>query len=723
MPSGEALRLEPGEEGIARLVFDRPGGAANVLSRAVLEVLDALLGEVERLAGEGRVRALVVRGARPGSFVAGVELREMQEVADAAEAAAAARWGQRVLRRLEELPVPTVAAIDGACLGAGAEIALACGYRLASGAPHTRVGFPEVQLGIIPALGGTVRLPRLIGVRAALELILSGKRVDAPEAHRLGLVDAVFPPAEFEEGVLRFARERVRRGRVRTGARRGVGKRLLEDTAPGRRLLFARLRRELAAAPGSPAAPQRALQTVADGLALPLERAFEREAEALGELIVTREARGLLHDSRLRQAARRSSPPAAGAPEVERAAVLGAGRTGAGVAHLLARGGVPVRLRELRHATLVNGLRYVQALFRAELERGALTRREMEDRAALISGTLGFGGFGTADLVVEAVGDDPETRRAALREVEEHVREECVLATTGAGLPLAALQDALERPERLVGMRFFHPVGRVPLVEVVRGPRTSEAALAAAHALARRLGKVPLEVRDGPGFLVDRVLLAYLHEALRLLEEGVEVARVDRVMEEFGMPQGPLRLADELGLERLARSSRLVAAGLGERFSPPALLEALVREGRGGREWGVGLYEYGPGKEPRPDRRLRELLPDPEREVLPEEMRSRMILAMVNEAARALEEGVVESAVEVDLGVTLAAGFPPFRGGLLYHADRMGVAEVVHALEEHAERLGARFTPAPLLRRLGAERRGLYGAAPASGQGEGGVLR
>jgi 3-hydroxyacyl-CoA dehydrogenase/enoyl-CoA hydratase/3-hydroxybutyryl-CoA epimerase len=727
----EALRLEPGEGGIARLVFGRPGSPVNLLSPSLLEHLDTLLAEVERLAAAGEARALLVRSARPGSFIAGMDLREVQEATDPAAATATARRGQRVFRRLEELPLPTLTALDGVCLGAGAELALACGYRLASDTPQTRIGFPEVQLGILPALGGTVRLPRLVGVRTALDLILTGRRVQAREAHRLGLVDAVFPPADFEEAVLRFARERAERGRLRAAARRGVGRRLLEDTAPGRRLLFARTARALGpVGPGRSAAAHRALETVADGLALPLERAFEREAEALGELIVSREAKALLHDFRLRRAARSHAPaPGIEPPAVERVAVLGAGRMGAGVAHLLATHGVPVRVRELQHGALVNGLRYAQALFRAEAERGTLSRREMEERTVLVSATLGFGGFGTVDLVLEAAGEDPETRRRALGEVEEHVREECILASTGAAVTIVRLQEAVEHPARVVGMHFFHPVGRVPLVEVVHAERTSERAVAAVEALARRVGKVPLVVRDGPGFLVNRVLFPLLHEAFRLLEEGAAVERVDGAMVEFGMRTGPLRTLDELGLEWVARVSRLLEEGLGARFRPPPALDAVLRAGLRGREWGGGLYHYEKGKPARPNREARDALREAARPreegPLAEEMRSRMILAMVNEAARALEEGIVRTAAEVDLGVTLAAGFPPFRGGLLYHADRLGIPEVVGTLEELAERFGPRFSPAPLLHRLAGEGGTLYDVrgGGASGQRPGEVLQ
>jgi 3-hydroxyacyl-CoA dehydrogenase/enoyl-CoA hydratase/3-hydroxybutyryl-CoA epimerase len=711
-----ALRLEL-EEDVASLVFDRPGSRANFLSHAGLETLDACLAEAGRLAGEGRLRALVLRSARPGVFVAGVDLDELRSVRDAAEGAAHARRGQAVLRRLEQLAVPTFAAVDGACLGAGAELALACSYRLASASPRTRIGFPEVRLGLVPALGGTVRLPRLIGVRDALGLIVTGSSVDAREAERLGLVDAVLPAEDFGAAVRRFVAERLLRGRQRTGARRGVARRLVEDTAPGRRVVFARMRRELArAGAGSPAA-RRALEVVADGLALPLDRAFEREAEALGELLASREARGLLHAFALRQAAR-GEDAAEAAAGIQRAAVLGAGRTGTGVAYLLAAAGIPVRLRETRHAALLAGLERLRALFREGVRQDRLPAAEAEERMPAVVGTLGFGGFGTVDVVLEAVPDDEERRRAVLREAEEHVRGGCLLVTTGAAARVSRVQEGCARPEQVVGMRFAAPVAWGSLVEVVRGDATSDAAAAAAAALARRLGRTPLPVRDSPGFLVGRLQLRLVDEALRLVEEGAAVARVDGAMTAFGMAMGPLRLADELGIARVARLSRFLAAELGERMRPTPLLAALAGRKRGRGAGGFALFRHGRDGTARLSPEAAEALRGVARpgggEFAPAEMSSRMLLALVNEAAHALEEGVVATAAEVDLATLLGLGFPATEGGLLFYADRMGIAAVHAGLEELARHTGGRFRPAPLVQRLAGEGRGFHEAAEAA---------
>lgn len=673
----DGLWLEAGTDGMAALVFDQPGSRVNLLSRPVLDRLDLLLDEVSARAAAGTLRALVVRSDKAGSFNAGIDLREVWEAEDSAEAAAYARRGQRLFRRLENLPLPTISVIDGGCLGAGLELALACGYRLASASPRTLLAFPEVQLGIIPAFGGTVRLPRLIGTRTALELIVSGRTIHAPEAHRLGIVDAVFAEDDLAEGVIRFAGDRLRQGRLRRGSRRGIRGRLLEDTAPGRRVVFARMEREIRGFHlGRAEAARRALEVIADGLALPLEQAFEREAQALGELIVTREAKGLLHDHRLRRAARVLAPAGRSASTPTLVAVLGAGPTGAGIAHLLARSGISVRLREIAHPPLRAGLQYIQALFARDVALAIFPRSGLQARAAEISGTLGFGGFGMVEMVVDATPETLEGKSAILQEVEEHVRDDCVLATCSGRILLSELAGGLRSPSRLVGLNFFHPAARNGLVEVVRGSATGPAAIAAACALARRTGKTPLVVADTPGFLVTRVVTAYIAEARQLLAEGATALGTDAEMQEFGMSVGPFRLARDLGLPAISND-------------PPAS-------------------------------RTRTESPSEA------EVRSRMLLVMLNEAARALADGVVATAAEVDLAVTLVLGFPTFRGGLLYHVDRMGISNAVRTLEGFAESLGGdRFIPAPLLLTLAAEGSRFYDLLPweaASGQRPGEML-
>jgi 3-hydroxyacyl-CoA dehydrogenase/enoyl-CoA hydratase/3-hydroxybutyryl-CoA epimerase len=705
-----------GEGGIATLLFERPG-APNVVGTALLERLDTLLTEVEAGVAAGAVRALVLRSARPGVFLAGADLAEVRAVTTAAQGTAKATRGQQVLRRLERLDIPTFAAVSGTCLGAGLEVALACSYRLGSAAPETRLGLPEVRFGLLPALGGTVRLPRLVGLRAALELVVSGRAVDAGEARALGLLDEVYPAARFGEGVAAFVEERLRRGRRRTGARRGVGMRLVEDTAPGRRVVFRQFRAHAAREAGGNPAPLRAVEVVADAAALPLDQAFAREAAAFGELVVTPESRGFLHAAGLRRVAR-PAPGVAAPSAPERAVVLGGGAPGGMIAYRLAAAGVQVRLRDPHRSAVAEGLRLAREGLARDVAGRALSSGQAAERAALLSGAPGFGGFGTAEVLLEALAGGEQAKRAALREAEEHLDPRCVLAATSLALPVERLAEALEHPGRMAGLRLFPSPAAPRLAEVVRAPGSAPATVAALHALARRLGVPAVVAADTPGALLFRLAVVYVDEAVRLLEEGATVGEVDGAMEEFGMAPGPLRLADQAGVPALGRAAVAVSDAFPGRVRPPAALEVMMRREFLGAWEGRGFYRYATGGRARPDSTVVEALraaaapgeARPPKSARPsaEALRERMLLVLVNEAAHALDDGVVSTAAEVDFAVQHALGFPPSRGGLLYHAGQQGLARVAARLEELAAAHGERFSPAPRVRRLADEGAGFY---------------
>lgn len=693
--------LELREGGIARLALGDPGEGSALLGTASLEALEALLDRLGPLVEAREVRAVVVCGERPGAFVAGSDVDELRDLRDAGEATRRALAGQRALRRLEELPVPTVAAIDGACLEAGLELALACSYRLASDSSRTRLGLPQVRLGLMPAFGGTVRLPRLIGIQAALDLILPGRVVDADEALRLGLVDRVLPARRFLEEAEAFAAERVERGRIRTGARRPVPRRLLEDTAPGRRLVFARAARALAprkeGAP--PPAAERALRAVSEGVGLPLERAFLREAELAGELMVSAPARALLHASGVLRRARR--PTALSEPRpVERVGVLGAGSVGTELAALLTSADLPVLLKDRRRDALLRGVRHVSALLaRGEGEAAG----EGPPRGELVASASGFGGFGTLDLVVAAVGASAEAAEEALREAEEHVRRDCVLASASLAASPGRLQRALEHPDRGIGLRFARPADLFPLLEIVPGEATGRAAIDACLDLARRLRRVPVVVPDRPDTPGNRLLGILFAEALRLVEEGAAVGDVDGVAEGFGLPLGPFRRMDAMGVERCVGLLRLLAGASGERMAPSPVVERLTGEP-------LLFYRYRGGLPRRPNAGLPRGVGGGGAEHAGA-IGSRLLLSLVNEAARVLEEQPSLGPGEVDAVALAGLGFPRRRGGPLYHADRIGAEVVVERLREHAERFGERFEPAPLLRERAENGGSFHGAA------------
>ncbi|HEX7052266.1 MAG TPA: 3-hydroxyacyl-CoA dehydrogenase NAD-binding domain-containing protein [Longimicrobiales bacterium] len=707
-----ALTLDIDGDGVAWFIFDRPESRVNLLTSAVMARLDGLIAESEEHARTGRVKALIIRSGKPGTFIAGADVAEIAAVADAAEAEAAAREGQAIFRRLERLPIPSLAVIDGPCLGGGTELALACTYRLASDRPETRIGFLEVRIGIIPGFGGTTRLPRLIGPRAALELIVSGRAIPAQKAARIGLVDECVPHDLLEERARRFAWERIDRGLMRPRRRRGFAVRLLEDTAPGRRILFAQARkRVLRETRGHYPAPLVAIDTVRETLPLPLDEAFAREARAVGTLAASPVCKNLIHVFFLMQGAKRADVPAE-PRSVERVAVVGAGVMGGGIAQLLAYRDIPVRLKDIRPDAIAHGLRHAREVFDRAVRKRRLDRREAERRMERIAPTLDYSGFGTADLVIEAVVERMDVKKQVLREVEAEIPADAILTSNTSTLSITEMQHALERPEAFCGMHFFNPVHRMPLVEVVRGAATADATIATVFALARRLEKTPVIVNDGPGFLVNRLLAPYLNEAGWLLSEGASIEAVDDVLLDFGMPMGPFRLLDEVGLDISRHAAGVLYEAFGDRMQPAPALLKLGETARLGRKGGLGFYRYEGEKATEPDPEIYAALGDTvpaERRAIPaERIRERTILVMINEAARALEDGIVDDPGAVDLALITGIGFPPFRGGLLRYADTIGLAAIADRLEAFERDLGPRFQPAPLLREYAAAGRGFY---------------
>lgn len=717
--------LDVQEGGIARLRFDDPERRANILSESVMRRLASLLEEVREGSGSGRIQGLLVFSGKSDGFIAGADVDAIARVEGPEEGAEAARLGQAIYRELEELGIPTVAAIQGACVGGGLELALACRYRVASDHPKTRLGLPEVQLGILPAWGGTTRLPRLVGLQDALDLLLTGRLVDPNRARRMGLVDAVLPAPIFLQAATDFLLHRVEGRATPPRRKRPLGRRLLEDTAPGRRIVLAKARSSvLERTGGHYPAPLRILEVVRASLGAPLERALAVEAEAAGELIASPASRSLIHVFHLREAARKGEgvPGLDEAPEVRRMGVVGAGVMGGGVAHLMADRGVEVRVKDIRHDAVGSALHHARELFRRGVERRRLTRLEADQRMERISGGVDYAGFGQLDLVVEAVVERMEVKRAVLREVEERVPRHCILATNTSTLRVDGMAEVLERPENFVGMHFFNPVDRMPLVEVIRGSRSSEAAVATVYRLAVRTGKVPVVVGDGPGFLVNRILGPYLNEAGHLLAEGGTVEEIDNAARTFGMPMGPLRLMDEVGIDVVRHAGEVLHEAFGARLEPAAPLLALRGTDRLGRKGGVGFYRYEKGKEAGVDPGIYEVLgpsvPPLRTPLDPREIRARLVLAMANEAARILEDGIVSRAADVDLGMIMGTGFPPFRGGLLRYIDALHPRTVVDRLQDYAARLGERFRPARLLRELAEEDGRFYDRFPLRmGQG------
>ena len=714
-PNGLNPALSVDDDGVGRITFDDPDRKVNILTEAVMARLATLVNESSVLAKHGQLKALLFQSGKSG-FIAGADVAAIEAVEDPVEGAEAARMGQTVFRAIERLGLPTVAVIHGVCLGGGTELSLACRHRIASDSPKTTVGLPEVMLGILPAWGGTTRLPRLVGLQAALDMMLTGRPVSAAKAKRIGLVDAVFPADLLDAKATAFAVAQADGLRKGGRARRTLFKRLMDDTVPGRRIvLFMAKKRVLSQTGGHYPAPLKILDVLGRSLGRPLSRALEIEAKAAGELIVTTVSKNLIHVFNLREAARkgtgvRSASVSPG--RIEYLGVLGAGVMGGGIAQLAAHRGIHVRMKDINHEAIASGLQHARALFDKLVKRKKLRRREADQSMALVSGGLDYEGFGRLDLVVEAIVEKMDVKRIALRETEDAVRRECILATNTSSLAVDEMSTALSRPESFAGMHFFNPVHRMPLVEVVRGARTSDEAVATVYALALALGKVPVVTADGPGFLVNRILGPYMNEAGFLLADGASVEAVDRAAKDFGMPMGPLRLVDEVGIDISRHAGQSLYEGLGKRLEPSGPLVALADSGRFGKKGGLGFYRYDEGQQKEVDQDIYSVLAPsvPTERVTMEvrEIQSRLVLAMLNEAARALEAGIVSRASDVDLAMIMGTGFPPFRGGLLRFADTIHARTVIARLEDLESRHGPRFAPADLIRRLARDDSSFY---------------
>jgi 3-hydroxyacyl-CoA dehydrogenase/enoyl-CoA hydratase/3-hydroxybutyryl-CoA epimerase len=701
--------VERDPEGAVSLILDVPGRSVNVLNRQVMADLDAALDSV----AASKAPLLVIRSGKKSGFIAGADLQEFLGIQDAAGAEAVSANGQKMFAKLAALPMPTIAAISGACLGGGFELALACDYRLVFDKPSTQLGLPEVELGLLPAWGGTQRLPRLIGLERALRMILDRKRLNASEAFRWGLADALAANEnELREQFACLAARAVGEGKRRLNRLplRTWRQRLLESNPLGRRVLFKATERFMRRrVPDDMPAPFEALEAIRTGIHDGMTAGLAYECSAAGRLAVSTACRNLIglffqtqKSDKLPEQLHGAAPT-----EVRRVGVVGAGTMGAGIAQLAAIKGCKVVVQDVSQAALDAGLERIEGLFRKAVERRLLTEPESVERLAAIQGTLKWDGFDNVDVVVEAALENLDAKKVVFRELETRTRPDTVLATNTSSLPVERLQEGLKHPERVAGMHFFNPVHKMPLVEVARTPTSSIASLATLMQWAGNLGKTPVLVRDSPGFAVNRVLTPYLNEAVILVTEGLTIEQVDRVMKRFGMPMGPLELLDQIGLDIAAHVAQTMQPVLAGRFETNVAFEKMRSAGLLGRKSGRGFYLHG-GKKPKVNPQAQELLRSVKSVTLSQalpaaarvtEGRERMVLLMVNEAALGLSEQLTASAEAFNLAMVLGAGWAPHRGGPLRYADDRGLADIVQSLTALAARHGRRFEPCSELKR------------------------
>jgi 3-hydroxyacyl-CoA dehydrogenase/enoyl-CoA hydratase/3-hydroxybutyryl-CoA epimerase len=702
------FHLEVGADRLATLTFDSPDKKLNVFTRTALQELERVL---EELAGRKDIGCLILLSGKPAGFIAGADVEEIARVADPVEAEAGSRVGHRLFAAWEALPFPTVAAIRGVCLGGGLEISLASTFRVASDRPDTRMGLPEVQLGILPGWGGSTRLPRLIGIAEALDLILTGRTVDGRKALKLGLVDALLPDVRFLDEVRNFALAHVDDKR-RADAEVDFKEMLLEKNPVGRKILFDQARKKtLEQSRGHYPAPLRAIEVVRVGIEQGVKAGFDAEARAVAELATSKISKNLVHVFRLTENAKKETGlPGAEPRKVKSTAVLGAGIMGGGIAQLIAdKTDLPVRMKDVRAEALANGMMHAAELFDKQVKRRRLSVPESKRKMALLLPTLDFSGFARADLVIEAIVENLGVKQDVFAETAKHVRADTILASNTSSLSIAGIGAKTPERGRVVGMHFFNPVGKMPLVEVIAPEGSDPVAVNTVFAYARKLGKTPILVSDTPGFLVNRLLMFYSTEALWLLDEGYKMEDLDRAMSEWGMPVGPITLTDEVGIDVAFKVAHILRDAFGERLPVPAWLDKVPDSGRLGTKNGKGFYLYEARERKGPDPSVYTLLGLHPRVENPDAgvIADRMVLPMVNEAARCLEEKVAKSAADVDLALIFGTGFPPFRGGLCRWADQESLNQIIATLERLESAVGDRFRPSDALRRT-AEAGGFY---------------
>ena len=665
------IRREVGDDGVCVLIFDRPDSGANIFDAAALRDLDAQLDFIEKEAG---LKGVIVTSAKKSIFIAGADLQTLLRQAQSGEMRAFIAEGQRIFNRLAALKIPTVAAIHGACAGGGYEITLACDYRVASDAPATRIGLPETTLGLVPAWGGATRLPRLIGPEKAAEVILKGKLHSAQEALQLGLVDEVVP----QEKLLEAARKKLHSPK----------------RVPAEGRASARPASPIEAPRSQNPAPARAAEIINHSLTSSIEESLARELDAIVELGETESTRNLIRNFFLADKYKKSPSKTAPGEKVVHAAVIGAGVMGSGIAQWLSSRGVTVILRDVSVELLDRGLARIEKTYGEAVKRGLMSEEKAKEGRSRIVASSNPGPMREVQIVIEAASEKLEIKRAIFHDIDGKIDDTDILATNTSALSISDLAAQTKHPGRVIGLHFFNPVSRMKLIEVVIGKQTSDETKERAIFFARQIGKVPVVVKDSPGFLVNRVLFPYLLDAAELFEQGVDAKTIDTALVEWGMPMGPLRLIDEIGVDITVDIAATLEKAFGARARTPAILAKMQEAKMLGRKTGSGFYKYE-GKMQSPNEAIeawRHSANPPQ--LSADDLALRLVYLMVNEAARCLEEQVVASPEDADYGMILGTGFAPLRGGPLRFADHFGSAEMVRAGERH----GGKFEPCNLLR-------------------------
>ena len=694
-------------ETVGVIEINTPDKSVNVLSLEALQTLDDCLNMCLK---RPKLDFLIIKSGKPNTFVAGADINEINQIKSPELAADLLTRCHEIFHKLSTLPAISIALIHGVCLGGGLELALACDFRLVSDSPKTQLGLPEVKLGIIPGFGGTQRLPRLIELPKALDMILTGKSVDAKKAVKIGLADAIIPHRHLDKAAQDFIAacnsDYVKQIKKKRQAKHSSKQELMHP------IICHMAKKQILKKGGAVyPAPLVALDLIRRTRYKSLEKGLEEEIKSFTKLVGTPLSKTLIHiffgmENLKGQGENVPSKPS------KKAAVLGAGFMGGGIGWALAQKDISVRLKDISWDPILMAINHANSIFKKGVKRRKLTKSEADLHALRISGTLDYSGFQDSDIVFEAIPENMALKQSILKELEANIPKDCIIASNTSALSISEMASVLEHPERCVGFHFFSPVHRMPLVEIIPGEKTSQESIDIALGVAKQIGKTAVIVKNCHGFLVNRILLPYVNEAVFCLQDGADMKIIDKIATNFGMPVGPLALADEVGLDVGHKVSQILADGYGNRMRVPDLFD-MIKEIPDclGKKTKLGFYAYtGKVKTPNPFV-LKALKQFPKTKPKPKVILDRLLCIMINEAARCIEEGVIAGPSELDMAMVLGTGFPPHRGGLAYYVDTVGVETIVDTMLFLSETVSSRFYPCQLLLDMKKDKSRFYPAS------------
>jgi 3-hydroxyacyl-CoA dehydrogenase/enoyl-CoA hydratase/3-hydroxybutyryl-CoA epimerase len=697
----KSLNFELKNNGVGVVTIDYPGEKINKLSSHIFLELEELLKDISK---NMEIKSLLFVSAKKDSFIVGADIHELRDVDTAELGQQMSERAQNIFNRLARIRMTTIAVINGPCMGGGLEFALACDYRMVSDSPKTLLALPEVKLGLIPGAGGTQRLTRLVGIQESLDMIVSGKNIRPKKALKTGLVDEVVPAELLMEIALQRADEFSRQGkRISSGKTSGgVKDWLLEETKLGKNIITKKAREKVSESTGGKyPAPLKAIDVIIEGEAADFEKGLKIEAQAFGELCESTVSKNLISifeaSNELKKPYKWSNDRPL--PPVKKIGILGAGLMGSGIAKVVLEQDIPVRMKDISNESIGKGLKSIREFFQKSVDKKIIRPYDLQMKMDKVSGTTGYSGFKRADFVIEAVFEDLQTKQNMFRELEAIVPDHCILASNTSSIPISEIAKGVKNPERVIGMHFFSPVEKMPLLEIIVTPQTADWVTASAVEIGKKIGKTVIIVNDGLGFYTTRIISPYLNEALFILMEGGDIRQIDKVMIDFGFPVGPFKLMDEVGIDVGTKVVKLLSPAF-SRMSPPPGLEKLGKGDRLGRKSKKGFYNYAENSKDIDTSVYEELGIVDKRAFTEEEIKNRLVFSFLNEAAFCLEDNILRDVKDGDIGAIFGLGFPAFLGGPFKYMDSLGLESVAETLSYLARKHGPRFTPSQKITEL-----------------------